>query len=154
MTTTRGARVGTVVKVALAIGALLVAQSTGLLGAIVELRDELLYLSQQHVLLVAISGGFAILTGIPIGMWLSRPGMRGKAEMLMQVLSVGTTIPTLAVLALSMSFLGIGAPPALLRPVGRFGVADCPEHLCWSKVVAQSSPGSSAPCMGMSRVAR
>ncbi|WP_231613879.1 ABC transporter permease [Halomonas sp. BC04] len=31
----------------------------------------------------------------------------------MQVLNVGTTIPTLAVLALSMSFLGIGTVPAV-----------------------------------------
>ena len=139
MTTTHGARLGTVLQVALAIGALLVAQGTGLLGAIVELRDELLYLSQQHVLLVAISGGFAILTGIPIGMWLSRPGMRGKAEMLMQVLNVGTTIPTLAVLALSMSVLGIGTPPALfglwvasVLPIVRntyVGLVAVPRHL-------------------------
>ena len=113
MTTQGSRRVGTVLKVALAIGVLIVAQRTGLLSAIVELWDEILYLSQQHILLVAISGGFAILTGIPIGVWLSRPGMRGKAEVLMQVLNVGTTIPTLAVLALSMSFLGIGTPPAL-----------------------------------------
>lgn len=31
----------------------------------------------------------------------------------MQVLNIGTTIPTLAVLALSMSFLGIGSVPAI-----------------------------------------
>jgi osmoprotectant transport system permease protein len=31
----------------------------------------------------------------------------------MQILNVGTTIPTLAVLALSMSFLGIGTVPAV-----------------------------------------
>ena len=113
MTTKGAGRFGTVLKIALAIGVLLVAQRTGLLSAIVELRDELMYLSQQHILLVAISGSVAILTGIPIGMRLSRPGMRDKADMFMQVLNVGTTIPTLAVLALSMSLLGIGAPPAL-----------------------------------------
>ena len=79
----------------------------------IELWDEILFLSQQHILLVAISGGLAILFGVPMGVWLSRPSMRGKAEAVMQVLNVGTSIPTLAVLALSISLLGIGTVPAV-----------------------------------------
>jgi osmoprotectant transport system permease protein len=39
--------------------------------------------------------------------------MAKVAESAMQVLNVGTTIPTLAVLALSMSLLGIGTLPAI-----------------------------------------
>jgi osmoprotectant transport system permease protein len=62
---------------------------------------------------VAISGGLAILVGVPIGLWLSRPGMRRSAESLMQGLNIGSTIPTLAVLALAMSLLGIGVIPAI-----------------------------------------
>ncbi|MEO7133793.1 MAG: ABC transporter permease [Vicinamibacterales bacterium] len=73
----------------------------------------MIYLSQQHMRIVAISGRLAILVGVPLGMWLSRPSMRRVAESLMQVLNIGSTIPTLAVLALAMSLLGIGAVPAI-----------------------------------------
>ena len=65
------------------------------------------------LVLVAMSGSLAICVAIPLGIALSRPSMNRFAESLMQVLNVGTTIPTLAVLALSMSFLGIGTVPAV-----------------------------------------
>jgi len=39
--------------------------------------------------------------------------MRGAAETIMQALNLGSTVPTLAVLALSMSLLGIGVVPAI-----------------------------------------
>lgn len=75
--------------------------------------EDIVYLTGQHVRLVAISGGLAILAGIPLGIALSRPSMVRVSESGMQVLNIGATIPTLAILALSMSWLGIGAPPAI-----------------------------------------
>ncbi|MFA5522645.1 MAG: ABC transporter permease [Castellaniella sp.] len=75
--------------------------------------EDILYLGLQHIELTLISGGLAILTGIPLGILLSRPFMQASAEGMMQMLNIGTTIPTLAVLALSMTLLGIGTPPAL-----------------------------------------
>jgi osmoprotectant transport system permease protein len=89
------------------------AQRSGLIDQILKYRSDIVYLSQQHMKLVAISGGLAILVGVPIGLWLSRPGMRRSAESLMQALNIGSTIPTLAVLALAMSLLGIGVIPAI-----------------------------------------
>jgi osmoprotectant transport system permease protein len=89
------------------------AQRSGLIDQILKYRSDIVYLSQQHMKLVAISGGLAILVGVPIGLWLSRPGMRRSAESLMQGLNIGSTIPTLAVLALAMSLLGIGVIPAI-----------------------------------------
>lgn len=71
------------------------------------------YLTMQHMWLTAMSGGLALLVAIPLGTILSRPSMARYAETIMQGLNVGTTIPTLAVLALSMSFLGIGTVPAV-----------------------------------------
>ncbi|ALM53114.1 ABC transporter permease [Halomonas huangheensis] len=71
------------------------------------------YLTMQHLWLTAMSGGLALLVAIPLGTLLSRPSMAKYAETLMQGLNIGTTIPTLAVLALSMSFLGIGTVPAV-----------------------------------------
>ena len=88
-------------------------QSGGLIDDLISYREDIVYLTQQHIMLTLISGGLAILAGIPLGVWLSRPHMRRYAESVMQVLNIGTTIPTLAVLALSMTLLGIGTVPAV-----------------------------------------
>jgi osmoprotectant transport system permease protein len=89
------------------------AQRGGLLDQIAKYRTDIVYLSQQHMKLVAISGGLAIAVGVPLGLWLSRPRMRRAAESVMQALNIGSTVPTLAVLALAMSLLGIGTVPAI-----------------------------------------
>ncbi|WP_409524305.1 ABC transporter permease [Nitrincola sp. MINF-07-Sa-05] len=101
--------------------------------------EDIVYLTGQHIELVTISGGLAILIGVPLGIILSRPSVRHLAESAMQVLNIGTTIPTLAILALSMSFLGIGMVPAVfgltiasLLPIVRnsyTGLLEVPAHL-------------------------
>ena len=88
-------------------------QRSGIVDQIFKYRSDIIYLSQQHMKLVAISGGLAILVGVPLGLWLSRPRMRRVAESMMQALNIGSTSPTLAVLALAMSLLGIGVVPAI-----------------------------------------
>lgn len=87
--------------------------ASGMAEEILVYWDDIVYLSIQHVELVAWAGGLAILVAVPVGIVLSRPSMRGFAEIVMQVFNVGSTIPTLAILALSMSFLGIGTVPAV-----------------------------------------
>jgi len=116
-----------------------VAYASGLIGEILIHGPDIIYLSRQHMVLVAISGSLAIFAAIPIGIWLSRPAMRGVAETAMQVLNVGTTVPTLAILALAMTVLGIGVLPALfalwlssLLPIVRNtyqGLLSVPRHL-------------------------
>jgi len=88
-------------------------QSSGVIDDFIFYLPDIQYLAVQHLWLTAISGSLAILVAIPLGTLLSRPSMARFAESAMQVLNVGTTIPTLAVLALSMSFLGIGTVPAV-----------------------------------------
>jgi osmoprotectant transport system permease protein len=87
--------------------------TSGLLEQIAAYQDDIVYLTQQHLVLVGVSGGLAILIGVPVGIWLSRPSMERYAETIMQVFNIGTTIPTLAVIALSMTLLGIGFTPAV-----------------------------------------
>ncbi|MCB1972048.1 MAG: ABC transporter permease [Geminicoccaceae bacterium] len=113
--------------------------ASGLIGEIAGYWDDIVYLAREHMILVAASGGAAILLGIPIGIWLSRPSMERYAESVMQVFNIGTTIPTLAVIALSMTLLGIGFPPAFfglfvasLLPIVRntyAGLLAVPPHL-------------------------
>lgn len=75
---------------------------------------DLLYLGQQHLILVFSSMFFALLVGIPSGIALSRPAARGVAEYVMQIFNVGNTLPPMAVLALAMVLIGIGDTPAII----------------------------------------
>lgn len=75
---------------------------------------DLLYLGQQHLILVLASMFFALLVGIPSGILLSRPAARGIAEYVMQIFNIGNTLPPLAVLALAMVIIGIGDMPAIV----------------------------------------
>lgn len=114
-------------------------QSSGLIDDFFYYWEDIVYLSGQHLQLSAISGGLAILLAVPIGIALSRPACKRIAESVMQVLNIGTTVPTLAILALSMSFLGIGSTPAIfalcvatLLPIVRntyVGLLAVPDHL-------------------------
>lgn len=88
-------------------------QASGIIDEFLFHLPDIQFLVGEHLWLTAVSGGLAIAFAVPLGIVLSRPSMARWAESLMQVLNVGTTIPTLAVLALSMSFLGIGTVPAV-----------------------------------------
>ncbi len=82
-------------------------------AAILANRDDIVFLGIEHIELVAWAGGLAILTGLPAGAILSRPAFRNTSELFLQVFNLGTTIPTLAILALCMTVLGIGTVPAV-----------------------------------------
>ena len=75
--------------------------------------DDILYLGAQHIELVCYGAGLAILTGIPAGAILSRPAFRRSSELILQIFNLGTTVPTLAIIALCMTVLGIGMVPAV-----------------------------------------
>ena len=137
MTTITSNRLGIVFPVAMLALGILIGVS-GIIGQIVDYWSDIVYLTQQHIVLVLTSGGAAILVGLPTGIWLSRPSMRNAAEAVMQVFNIGSTLPTLAVIALSMTLLGIGFPPAVfglfvasLLPIVRntyAGLTAVPDH--------------------------
>ena len=54
-----------------------------------------------------------VALGVPLGVLLTRQAVRPYANAITQFINLGTTIPTLAILAIAMSFLGIGAPSAI-----------------------------------------
>jgi osmoprotectant transport system permease protein len=112
---------------------------SGLATEILSYRKDIVYLTRQHLLLVAISGAAAIVTGAGVGIWLSRPWMARWAEGAIQAVNMVTSIPTLGKLALMMSLLGIGSLPAIvglwiatLLPIIRNtyeGIRAVPAHL-------------------------
>ncbi len=100
-----------VVTAAFVLGAL--AQSGGLLSAVLGYWPDVSYLSRQHLALAAASGAIAIAVGVPLGVLLTRGPIRRWAPVIMQVAGLGTTVPTLAVLAIAMTSLGLGTAPTL-----------------------------------------
>ena len=113
--------------------------ASGLAQEILRYRKDIVYLTRQHLLLVAISGSSAIFIGVTIGIWLSRPWMARWADGVIQGVNMLTSIPTLGKLALMMSLLGIGPLPAIvglciatLLPIIRNtyeGIRAVPAHL-------------------------
>ena len=88
--------------------------ATGVWNDILKYRKDIVYLLKQHLVLVAVSGSAAIVSGVLMGIWLSRPWMARHAEATIQVVNMATAIPTLGKLALMMTILGIGALPAIV----------------------------------------
>jgi osmoprotectant transport system permease protein len=88
-------------------------QARGTLPSILQHRGDVIYLARQHLKLAAMSGAMAIAVGVPLGILLTRDRFAAVAGIVTQIVNLGTTIPTLALIALAMSVLGIGAPPAV-----------------------------------------
>src|SRR5215216_7032623 len=88
-------------------------QAGGVLPSVLQYWPDVVYLTKQHLQLVAFSGGLAIAVGVPLGIVLTRERFRAWGAPVMQAVNLGTTIPTLAKFALAMTILGIGIPPAV-----------------------------------------
>lgn len=124
--------------------------ASGLAAAFWYYHPDIIYLAKQSIWLTVISGGLAIGIAVPLGVLLSRPFMARYGESGLQILNIGQTVPTLAVLALSMSFLGIGTLPAVfaltiytMLPIARntyAGLKAVPAHM----LEAASGMGMSA----------
>lgn len=103
-----------------ALGTLALVMALGLIvwgigpQTIIARKVDLIYLGQQHMILVFSSLALALLVGIPSGILLSRPYARRWAEYVMQIFNIGNTLPPLAVLALAMVVIGIGDKPAII----------------------------------------
>ncbi|WP_322032721.1 ABC transporter permease [Paraburkholderia sp. J76] len=78
-----------------------------------QYRGDIVYQSLQMMTMVAIAGVLALVVAIPAGVYLSRPSQKRGASVVMQSLNAGQAVPKLALLALAMSVMGIGAVPAI-----------------------------------------
>lgn len=85
-----------------------------MLSHIYEEPARFLELLQQHLMIVLVSGLGAIIVAIPLGILLTRPKFRKGQWLFVNIANLGQTIPSLAILALAMGFLGIGIKPAII----------------------------------------
>jgi osmoprotectant transport system permease protein len=63
---------------------------------------------------VFVSGFVAMLTAIPAGILITREGFSDFSGLILGVANIGQTVPSMAILGLSFSFLGIGFKPSIL----------------------------------------
>lgn len=72
-----------------------------------------LNLLRQHIVMVAVALALATALGVSVGILFTRPRLKPYAGIVMYIVGLGQTIPSLAVLAIVMSFMGIGFTPAV-----------------------------------------
>jgi len=75
---------------------------------IAENTESVLYLLGQHLNLVALSSIAAIICAVPLGIFVTRPNYRKFEFIILNFANVGQTVPSIAILALVMTYLGIG----------------------------------------------
>ena len=113
-----------------------------------EIIGSLLRNTQQHLFLVAISLGAAILVALPLGIWSYKWPVLG--HFILAVTGVVQTLPSLAVLVMMIPLLGLGARPAIfglflysLLPIVRgtySGLKEIPASLKESAMVLGLTP--------------
>ncbi len=82
--------------------------SAGNFQIIFDRPDEFFHLLRQHILMVFVSSTLAILISIPLGIFVTRPRFKKLEWIILNTASLGQTIPSIAILALVMTYLGIG----------------------------------------------
>ncbi len=80
---------------------------------VIHPRASLLVLVAEHLELVLISSGITILVGIPLGIWVTRPGGKSFLPIVTDITSFGQTFPPVAVLALAVPIFGFGLLPTV-----------------------------------------
>ncbi|MFW5871348.1 MAG: ABC transporter permease [Verrucomicrobiota bacterium] len=80
---------------------------------VTEHWNEMLRLAGEHITLVAISMALATVTGLTVGIVFTRRSLRKVSGIIMYIVGLGQTIPSIAVLALVMGVLNIGAKTAI-----------------------------------------
>ncbi len=75
--------------------------------------DKIKVMVWQHLKLVMISATLAIITAVPAGILITRPALRDLAGVIVNFANIGQTVPSIAVLGLSMTYLGIGFQPSI-----------------------------------------
>jgi osmoprotectant transport system permease protein len=89
-------------------------ESHGFLKFVQKHPGEVWRLLVQHLQLVGISGLIAIGLGVPAGVLLTRGFMRRFQDWILTFLGIFQTVPSLAVIAIAMAYLGIGKKTAIL----------------------------------------
>ena len=107
----------TIVSILLAFVLGVEAQRRGYLNFARENPQDIYRLLLQHLQLVFVSATIAVALGLTIGIVLTRGFMRRYRETILNLLGICQTVPSLAVIAIAMTYLGIGRKTAIFALV-------------------------------------
>lgn len=68
----------------------------------------------QHFYIFLISWSIAIIVGVLLGIFITRPGKEKAGKVVLSITGAAQAVPSIAVIALIFIFLGIGALPAIV----------------------------------------
>ncbi len=68
----------------------------------------------EHVFIFLASWSMAVVAGVAIGIFVTRPGHRRAGNLVLSITGATQAVPSIAVIALVFLFMGIGAPPAVV----------------------------------------
>jgi len=105
----------------------------------------------EHLVLVAISLSIAVAVAIPLGIWAARRRRAGRV--ILGVVGVVQTIPSLALLVFMLPLLGIGARPAIAA-LALYGLLPIVRNTHAGLVGIAPELRESAEALGLSRWAR
>ena len=124
--------------------------ATGVWNDILKYRKDIVYLTKQHLVLVGVSGSAAIVTGVLIGIWLSRPWMARYAEATIQVGQHGDGDPHARQARAHDDDPRHRRAAGDRRAVDRDAAADHPQHLRRASSAVPAPLVDAARGMGMS----
>lgn len=77
-------------------------------------RTSLSTLAYQHLTIVVISTGLSIVIGLSLAIWVRLSRSSELRQMILQLSTIGETLPTAAIIALSVPLLGYGNVPLVM----------------------------------------
>ena len=83
-------------------------------GEVPTLSTPLWKLTLSHLGLVLLAELAVLLIGVPLAIFVTRPGRASLMRLAEALTGLGQTVPTLAILALAVPVLGFGLQPTLL----------------------------------------
>ena len=92
-------------------------QKLGFFTFAMDNPDEIWIMLLEHIRLVLISSAISIAIGVPTGILLTRKFMRPYREWILNILGICQTVPSLAVIAIAMTYIGIGPKTAIFALV-------------------------------------
>lgn len=88
-------------------------QSQGFFEFSMQNPGEIWRLTKQHIHLVLTAGSITVCLGVPLGILVTRGFMRKYREIVLNLMGLCQTVPSLAIIAIAMGFMGIGVPTAV-----------------------------------------
>ena len=85
----------------------------GEMGANIITSDNIIKAFGQHLSLVLAATLISIFTAVPLGVFITRKKFKNIGTIIINIVNIGQTIPSIAVIGLVMGILGLGFETAV-----------------------------------------